>query len=403
MRPLEGITILDLSRVLACPFSTQILAELGATVIKVEQPLSGDETRSYEPVVRGKETEGTNSDVSAYYLAFNRSKSSITVNLRSPQGQEIVRKLAGSVDVVLENFPVGTLKKYGLDYETISKIYPRLVYVSCTGFGLDGPYAARKGYDTVFQAMGGLMSLTGERGGGPVKPGLPIADLTSGLWVAIGILSTLIGRQKTDAGCHVDFSMLDGQVGLLSLAAARWFTLGEVPPRMGTEHPGRIPSAAFICSDGKWVQITGADQHWALLCNLLGLEAWAADPALAKNADRVVRREEVMAGLSKAIQALTREEVCRRCDAVGVPAGPILNVDEVLNDPHVTARGMVEKYDHPLIGEFKGIRTPFKFKGFENPQMRRPPLLGEHTESILLERLGITGDELAVLREQKAI
>lgn len=403
MRPLEGITVLDLSRVLACPFATQILAELGATVIKVEQPVTGDETRSYEPVVHGQDSEGNDSGVSAYYLAFNRSKSSITVNLRSPQGQEIVRKLAASVDVVVENFPVGTLKKYGLDYESFAALYPRLIYVSCTGFGLDGPYAARKGYDTVFQAMGGLMSLTGERGGGPVKPGLPMADLTSGLWVAIGILSTLIGRQKTDAGCHVDFSMLDGQVGLLSLAAARWFTLGEVPPRMGTEHPGRIPSAAFVCSDGKWVQITGADQHWALLCNLLGLEAWASDPMLAKNADRVTRREEIMAGLSTAIQGLTREELCRRCDAVGVPAGPILNVDEVLTDPHVTARGMVESYEHPLIGQFKGLRIPFKFEGFENPVMRRPPLLGEHTEAILSKRLGLKSEELASLREKKAI
>ncbi len=398
MRPLEGITILDLSRVLACPFATQILAELGATVIKVEQPETGDETRSYEPIVRG-DTD----DVSAYYLAFNRSKESITINLRSSDGQDLVKKLAEQADVLLENFPVGTLKKYGLDYESMAKLYPQLVYVSCTGFGLNGPYSKRKGYDTVFQAMGGLMSLTGERGGGPVKPGLPMADLTSGLWVAIGILSTLIGRQKTDAGCHVDFSMLDGQVGLLSLAAARWFTLGEVPPRMGTEHPGRIPSAAFVCSDGKWVQITGADQHWAPLCNLLGLEAWAEDPSLAKNSNRVERREEVMAGLSQAIANFTREEICRRCDAVGVPAGPILNVDEVIADPHVSARKMVEEYDHPQIGKFKGLRVPFRFEGFDDPIMRRPPLLGEHTETILNQRLGLSSEEISKLRSKQAI
>ena len=398
MRPLEGITILDLSRVLACPFATQILAELGATVIKVEQPETGDETRSYEPVVHGEA-----GDVSAYYLAFNRSKQSITVNLRSPEGQDVIRQLVSSVDVVLENFPVGTLKKYGLDYDTLKALYPQLVYVSCTGFGLDGPYAGRKGYDTIFQAMGGLMSLTGERGGGPVKPGLPMADLTSGLWVAIGILSTLIGRQKTHAGCHVDFSMLDGQVGLLSLAAARYFTLGEVPPRMGTEHPGRIPSAAFVCNDGKWVQITGADQHWAPLCNLLGLEVWATDPTLVKNSDRVARREEVMLGLSKAVALLSREEICRRCDAVGVPAGPILNVDEVLADPHVTARGMVGDYQHPLIGHFKGLRVPFKFEGFDNPVMKRPPSLGEHTDAILQERLGMSAGQIAHLRSQRAI
>lgn len=398
MRPLEGITILDLSRVLACPFATMILAELGATVIKVEQPGTGDETRTFEPVVHGEA-----GDVSAYYLAFNRSKQSITVNLRSPAGQDLIRQLAGSVDVVLENFPVGTLKKYGLDYAALAALYPRLVYVSCTGFGMNGPYASRKGYDTIFQAMGGLMSLTGERGGGPVKPGLPIADLTSGLWVAIGILSTLIGRQKTDAGCHIDFSMLDGQVGLLSLAAARYFTLGEVPPRLGTEHPGRIPSAAFVCKDGKWVQITGSDQHWAPLCNLLGLEAWAIDPSLVNNADRVQRRTEVMAGLSQAVARLDRNELCRRCDAVGVPAGPILNVDEVLADPHVSARAMVGEYEHPLIGRFKGLRVPFRFTGFDDPSMNRPPLLGEHTDAILQERLGMSTEQVAALRSQRAI
>jgi len=398
MRPLEGITILDLSRVLAGPFATQILAELGATVIKVEQPSTGDETRSYEPIARGESGE-----VSAYYLAFNRSKQSITVNLSSPEGQNIVRKLACSADVVLENFPVGTLRKYDLDYESLSALNPDLVYVSCTGFGMTGPYASRKGYDTVFQAMGGLMSLTGERGGGPVKPGLPIADLTSGLWVAIGILSTLLGRGRSKAGCHVDFSMLDGQVSLLSLAAARWFTLGEVPPRMGTEHPGRIPSSAFICNDGQWVQITGADQHWEPLCRLLGLDAWAIDPTLAKNVDRVARREEILTGLAEAIAKYPRKEVCSRCDAAGVPAGPILNVDEVLRDAHVSARGMVGEYVHPTLGAFRGLRVPFRFSGFDDPVMTSPPLLGEHTEMILRQHLGLNAEQIDGLRSRSAI
>lgn len=398
MRPLEGITILDLSRVLACPFASMILAELGARVIKVEQPGAGDETRSYEPMARGAEDS-----VSAYYLAFNRSKESITVNLRSPEGQDIIRRLAGQADVVLENFPVGTLKKYGLDYDTLAALYPRLVYVSCTGFGSTGPYASRKGYDTVFQAMGGIMSLTGERGGGPVKPGLPVADLTSGLWVAIGILSTLMARASTGKGSWVDFSMLDGQVGLLSLAAARFFALGEVPPRLGTEHPGRIPSAAFQCRDGKWVQITGADQHWAPLCNLLGLEVWAEDPGLVRNADRVRRRDEVMQGLSAAIARLDRDEVCRRCDIAGVPAGPILNVDEVLSNEHVAARGMVAEYEHPVLGMFRGLRVPFRFKGLDDPSFGRPPLLGEHTQQVLGERLGLTPADIASLRERKVI
>lgn len=398
MKPLDGITILDLSRVLACPFASMILAELGATVIKVEQPGAGDETRSFEPRV-----QGPGGSESAYYLAFNRSKQSITVNFRHPEGQALIRRLAVQADVVVENFPVGTLQKYGLDREHIAPDNPGLIYCSCTGFGQTGPYAPRKGYDTVFQAMGGIMSLTGERGGGPVKPGLPVADLTSGLWVAIGILATLLGRERGGPGCHVDFSMLDGQVGLLSLAAARFFALGEVPARMGTEHPGRVPSAAFECRDGKWVQITGSDQHWKPLCELLGLVAWRDDPELARNADRVARREEVMAGLADAIRKIDRDALCARCDAAGVPAGPILSVDEIFADEHVRARGMVGEYEHPQLGRFGAVPIPFKFDGYEHPEAGRPPLLGEHTDHVLRERLGLDDQDIAALREQGAI
>src|SRR5262245_12792018 len=227
-----------------------ILAELGARVIKVEQPGSGDETRSFEPQLAKD---------SAYYFACNRSKECITVNLRSDEGGKTIRELAMKAAACVENFPVGTLARYGLDCGRISALNPKIGYVSCTGFGQTGPYAEKKGYDTVFQAMGGLMSLTGERGGGPVKPGLPVADLTSGLWVAIAILSALHGRGRTGKGCQVDFSMLDGQVALLTLAAARYFALHEVPPRLGTEHPGRVPSATFRCRDGKYAHITASD------------------------------------------------------------------------------------------------------------------------------------------------
>src|SRR5690606_12514477 len=328
---------------------------------------AGDETRSFEPRV-----QGPGGSESAYYLAFNRSKQSITVNFRHPEGQALIRRLEAQADVVVENFPVGTLQKYGLDREHIAPDNPGLIYCACTGFGQTGPYAPRKGYDTVFQAMGGIMSLTGERGGGPVKPGLPVADLTSGLWVAIGILATLLGRERGGPGCHVDFSMLDGQVGLLSLAAARFFALGEVPARMGTEHPGRVPSAAFECRDGKWVQITGSDQHWKPLCELLGLVAWRDDPELARNADRVARREEIMAGLADAIRKIDRDALCARCDAAGVPAGPILSVDEIFADEHVRARGMVREYEHPQLGRFGAVPVPFKFDGYDDPGLERP-------------------------------
>ncbi len=398
MRPLEGLKILDLSRVLACPFASMILAEMGAQVIKVEQPETGDETRHFEPRVKGD-----HGSESAYFFAFNRSKESITVNLRSPEGQKIIRELAQDADVFLENFPVGTLKKYGLHYDEIIKNNPDIVYVSCTGFGMTGPYAPRKGYDTVFQAMGGIMSLTGERGGAPVKPGLPVADLTSGLWVVIAILTAMVGKNRTGRGCHIDFSMFDGQVGLLSLAAARYFTLGEVPARLGTEHPGRVPSAAFECADGKWVQITGSDQHWRPLCELLGLQAWANDESLAKNAERVRRRDEVMAGLQQSIRKLDRVTVCKRCDESGVPAGPILSVDEIFEDPQVISRELVQRFAHPQVGEFEGIAVPFKFTGYDNPRMSRPPLLGEHTEKILKEKLGLTDEQISGLSELKVI
>jgi crotonobetainyl-CoA:carnitine CoA-transferase CaiB-like acyl-CoA transferase len=398
MKPLQHVTILDLSRVLACPFASMILAELGATVIKVEEPNRGDETRGFEPFV-----EKNGAAESAYYFACNRGKQSVTVNLRSREGQQIIRDLAHDADVLLENFPVGTLKRYGLDYPAIRAVNERIVYVSCTGFGQSGPLAHRKGYDTIFQAMGGIMSLTGERGGPPVKPGLPVGDLTSGLWVAIAILSGLAGRADQGHGCHIDFSMLDGQISLLTLAAARYFALGEVPPRLGTEHPGRVPSASFLCADGGYLHITASDQHWLPLCKVLGLEAWGGDAELAGNSGRLRRRDEVMARLTSAISLRRRDELGAALDAAGVPQGPIRTVDEILTDEHVAARHLVQSFTHPKVGEFPALQVPFKLDGWDNPEVRRPPLLGEHTDSVLAGRLGLTRERIAQLREAKAI
>ena len=374
MKPLQHLTILDLSRVLACPFASMILAELGARVIKVEQPGSGDETRGFEPQLAAD---------SAYYFACNRSKESITVDLRSAEGKEVIRKLAQKADVLVENFPVGTLGRYGLDFASLSSLNEKLIYVSCTGFGQSGPYAQKKGYDTVFQAMGGIMSLTGERGGPPVKPGLPVADLTSGLWVAIAILAALAGRSRTGKGCQVDFSMLDGQVALLTLAAARYFALGEIPPRLGTEHPGRVPSATFRCKDGKYAHITASDQHWMPLCKALGLEQWGLP--FDSNSMRVERREEIMAVLTREIQKLARPELLEKLDAADVPVGPVNDVAEILRDPHVRARRLVGSFDYPGVGEFRALALPYKFLGWDNPEIGRPPLLGEHTGKILKE------------------
>jgi crotonobetainyl-CoA:carnitine CoA-transferase CaiB-like acyl-CoA transferase len=373
MKPLDGLTILDLSRVLACPFASMILAELGARVIKVEQPGSGDETRSFEPQL---------AQDSAYYFACNRSKESITVNLRSDEGKKTVRALAQKADVLLENFPVGTLGRYALDFAALSSLNPALIFVSCTGFGQTGPYADKKGYDTVFQAMGGIMSLTGEKGGGPVKPGLPVADLTSGLWIAIAILAALAGRARTGKGSYVDFSMLDGQVALLTLAAARFFALNEIPPRLGTEHPGRVPSASFRCKDGKYAHITASDQHWAPLCGALQLDF---PPDFSSNEVRVQKRDEVMAALTAKISQLARAELIAKLDDADVPVGPVNDVAEILSDPHVRARRLVGSFDYPGVGEFKALALPYKFLGWDNPEIGRPPTLGEHTAAILAE------------------
>ncbi|HEY5636200.1 MAG TPA: CaiB/BaiF CoA-transferase family protein [Burkholderiales bacterium] len=394
MKPLDGLTILDLSRVLACPFASMILAELGATVIKVEQPGTGDETRGFEPQV------GTDS---AYYFACNRSKRSITVNLRSDEGRRIVRELGAQADVFVENFPTGTLARQGLDYNVLSALNPRLVYVSCTGFGQSGPYAKKKGYDTVFQAMGGLMSLTGEAGGGPVKPGLPVADLSSGLWVAIAILAALAGRARTDKGCHVDFSMFDAQVSLLTIAAARFFALGEVPPRLGTEHPGRVPSASFRCRDGRYAHVTASDQHWKPLCEALQLGAMGTDPRYDDNAKRVERRVAVMDALRAAIANIDRPALLALLDGVGVPVGPVNDLDEVIADPHVRARGLVGSFDYPGVGEFRALSLPYKFLGWDNPEIGAPPTLGQHTDTVLAERLGYEAAKIAALREAGAI
>jgi crotonobetainyl-CoA:carnitine CoA-transferase CaiB-like acyl-CoA transferase len=251
--------------------------------------------------------------------------------------------------------------------------------------------------------MGGLMSLTGEKGGGPVKPGLPVADLTSGFWVAIGILAMLAGRSRTGRGALLDFSMLDGQVALLTLAAARYFALGEVPPRLGTEHPGRVPSATFRCACGRYAHITASDQHWRPLCEALGLKELGSDPDFADNAKRVARRDEVMAKLAYAVGCLDRATLLARLDAAEVPVGPVNDVAEVFADPHVHARRLVGSFDYPGVGEFRALALPYRFLGWDDPEIGAPPALGEHTDKVLGDMLGYTPERIAKLREAKAI
>lgn len=394
-KPLAGIRILDFSRVLAGPMGTQILAELGAEVVKVERPRVGDESRVFEPILPSGD--------SAYFFAFNRGKRSITLNLKSARGQGIARDLAARADVVLENFLPGEMERFGLGYAALAAGNPRLVYVSNTGFGRSGPYRDRNGYDTIFQAMSGVMALTGHPGAPPAKVGVPFADLTSGLWCALAILTGLLGRASSGRGCHVDLAMMDVQTSLLTIAAARLFALDEDPPRTGTEHAGRVPSAAFRCRDGGWLHISGSDQHWRPLCAALGLEDLAADQRLATNAGRVAQRARVMEALTVAIAGRDRAPLAESLRSGGVPAGEVNSVREALADPHIRARGVVGGFDHPTAGRFPALRTPLRFDGYADPEPGVPPLLGADTDAVLMGELGLDETTMASLRAEGVV
>ncbi|MFK0244675.1 CaiB/BaiF CoA transferase family protein [Amycolatopsis azurea] len=392
--PLEGITVLDFSRVLAAPMATQILGELGATVIKVERPGSGDETRGFEPRLPAGE--------SAYFFAVNRGKRSVTLDLKSPRGRDAARRLAARADVVVENFLPGTMDRLGLGYEDLAAGNEGLVYVSATGFGQTGPDRSRKGYDTVFQALSGIMAMTGEPDGPPVKTGVPVADLTSGLWVVIAALTGLAGRNATGRGRHLDVSMMDVQLSLHALNAARLFALDEDPARTGSQHPGRVPSAAFEASDGRWVHISCSDQHWAPLCRVLRLDDLGSDPALRHNAGRIAHRDRVMDALRKAIVQRESGGLVEELRAADVPVGEVRGVRDALADPHARERGVVGTFSHPTEGAFPAIRTPLRETGAEPQDLASPPLLGADTETVL-EEAGFDPAEIDALCREGVI
>ena len=372
MRPLDGIRVVDFSRVLAGPMATQILADAGAEVIKVERPGKGDESRTFAPFFEGGQ--------SAYYAAFNRAKNSIAIDLRTAEGQAIALELAAGADVVVENFLPGTMDRMGLGYDAVRAVNPGVVYVSNTGFGQSGPYSDRKGYDTVFQALSGVIDLTGFPDGPPAKVGVPFADMTSGLWIAISTLTALMGRQRTGQGCHVDLSMMDVQVSLLSLPAAWYFADGITPTRTGTEHLGRVPSAAFECRDGDWLFISASDQHWGAVVAALAIEvpdSWSV------MATRVAEREAVMATLREAIRGWDRAALAEALRRGDVPVGEVNTVPEILSDPHTQARGVVGQFEGRGGARVPALGTPGRYSGYEGPQFRAPPELGQQTAEIL--------------------
>lgn len=406
MRALDDIVVLDLSRVLAGPWCTQNLADLGATVIKVEKPGEGDDTRKWGPIYLKDPATGARAD-SAYYLAANRGKRSVTVDMATPEGQQILRDLATKADVVVENYKLGGLKKYGLDYDSLSKLNPRLVYCSITGFGQTGPYAPRAGYDFIIQGMGGLMSVTGERddlpGGGPQKAGVALADVMTGLYSTIAILGALNQRHRSGKGQYIDMALLDVQVAALANQATYYLVGGEAPVRMGNGHAAIVPYQSFPTSDGHVIIAVGNDGQFAKLADELGHPEWKSDPRFATNIERLHHRAEIVAAISEETKKRSIDDLIAALEKRQVPCGPINTVDRVFGDPHVQARGLQQTVPHSQQGSLPSVASPLRLSDSPVSYDRGPPLLGEHTDEVLAERLGFDAAKLVELRNKGVI
>ncbi|MEQ8372991.1 MAG: CaiB/BaiF CoA-transferase family protein [Roseibium aggregatum] len=388
--PLKGIKVVELARILAGPWTGQTLADLGADVIKVESP-QGDDTRGWGPPFV-KDEAGADRDA-AYFHACNRGKRSIAVDFRTQEGQDLVRRLVADADILVENFKVGGLAKYGLDYDSLSKVNPKLIYCSITGFGQDGPYAHRAGYDFMIQGMGGIMDLTGDPEGDPQKIGVAFADIFTGLYGVIGVLAALRRRDETGEGEWVDMALLDAQVGVLANQALNYFVSGKAPKRLGNAHPNIVPYQVFPASDGHLIIAVGNDGQFRRLCAVLGLPELADNPRYATNAARVAARSDLVPILTAETSTRARDDLLAALEGEGVPAGPINSVEDVFNDKQVLHRDM--KVDLPATGVEGGsvasVRTPIRFRNGTLVLDRAAPALGEHTEEILKE-LGITSE-----------
>ncbi len=402
MKPLAGLKVLELARILAGPWAGQTLADLGAEVIKVERPGSGDDTRGWgPPFVTGENGERLDA---AYFHACNRGKRSAAIDFERPEGRDIVRRLAARADVLIENLKTGGLAKYGLDYASLRALNPRLVYCSITGFGHDGPYASRAGYDFIVQGMGGAMELNGEPDGEPQKVGVAVADIFTGVYAVAAIEAALIRRGITGLGGEIDMALLDTQVSVLANQALNFLVSGVSPRRLGHAHPNIVPYQVFEASDGPLVVATGNDRQARDFCRILGLEALAADPAYATNAERVRNRAPYVAALAAAARKMPRAALLEALEAAGVPAGPINTVAQVFADPQVRARQM--RLDLPATGARGGkapsVRSPLVIDGEAAAAETAAPRLGEHTDAILGE-LGLSAGEIAKLRAARAI
>jgi crotonobetainyl-CoA:carnitine CoA-transferase CaiB-like acyl-CoA transferase len=398
---LSHIKVLDLSRVLAGPWAGQLLADLGADVIKVERPGAGDDTRGWGPPYL-KDRHGDDSRESAYFLSANRGKQSITVDIAQPAGQELIRRLAAQSDIVLENYKVGQLEKYGLDYASLSALNPRLIYCSITGFGQDGPDAQRAGYDFMIQGMGGLMSITGQpdqsAGGGPVKVGVAVTDVMTGMYASVGILAALSQRERTGVGQHIDLALLDVQVAMLANQASNYLVGGVVPGRLGNAHPNIVPYQAFASADGHLILAVGNDRQFRSFCEVAGHPAWADDARFATNAQRVRYRAELLALLEPQLRGRSTGTWLAQLEAVGVPCGPINSIDQVFAEPQVRYRQLEQRLPHALADGVPGVACPLRMSGSATASARAAPLLGEHTHAILRERLQLGAAEIARLQ-----
>ena len=414
MNALDGIRILDLSRVLAGPWCTQNLADLGADVIKIERPGAGDDTRTWGPPFL-PEADGSDSQDSAYYLGTNRNKRSLTCDLAKPEGQALIRELARHCDVFVENFKVGDMARYGLDWPSIQAVNPRIVYCSVTGFGQTGPYRERAGYDYAIQGMGGLMSVTGERddrGGGPQKVGVAVADLFTGMYATVAILAALRHAERTGEGQHVDMALLDCQVAMLANLGAGYLVGQRLPGRMGNAHQTVVPYQVFQVkpppgsapgAHDHMILAVGNDGQYAKFCQVAGREDLARDPRFVQNAGRVVHRRELIPELEKVFLTRTKHEWLTALEAAKVPCGSINTLKEVFEDEHVRSRGMVDTWRHPLREQLHLVASPMKLGATPVRHDHAPPRLGEHTDALLAELLGYDAARIAQLRQQEVV
>ncbi|GAB5467157.1 MAG: CaiB/BaiF CoA-transferase family protein [Rhodospirillales bacterium] len=401
--PLSGLRVLDLTRILAGPTCTQLLGDLGCDVVKVERPGEGDDTRKWGPPFL-PQADGSPSDTAAYYLSSNRNKRSITLDITKPEGQALVRRLVADADIVVENFKTGGLAKYGLDYAGMKQAKPDIVYCSVTGFGQTGPYAARAGYDYLAQGMGGIMSLTGESDGRPMKVGVGISDVMCGMYAAVAILSAIRHRDLTGEGQQIDLALLDTQVSWLVNEGLNYLTSGEVPPRRGPEHPNIVPYTTLPTADGYFILAVGNDAQFARFCDFAGVPELVRDPRFATNRDRVVNREAIYALLPDVTRKKSSRAWLEGLAALGVPAGAVNDLAEVFADPQVQAREMRISLPYPdspgkrvdLIG------NPIKMSATPVTYRRAPPTMGQHTDEVLIES-GLSAEEIAALRKAEVI